>query len=442
MTAAEFRLKNPDRSIANRDSALPGLPYLLDNSRLSDLLGEPVRVTRVRYKPHTSLLVAFRRARRGSFDYGWAMTRAAKANGKLLRREEASSSRGGDIRLLHPDPRLPDTLVAVGGVEDDWALQENLTWFREHGLARLGLRHAAPGSLLSSSTTVLRYKPERRLVLLLHNGGAPVVVTASAKPLGTKHRHFHDTLHLNGVPVLPQLGDSECAERGLSACAAWGGGDLAGLDDAHGAWRAGEALARVHDIPTPADSSVERRALHHDVAEQLAATRSMVASLVPALENSARKLEDVLRTLLTARGSFGARGSLAARGSGARGPGEPALVHGDFTPEQVLVKGSEVRIIDFDNAGTGDPEADLGSFAAAEEAGRPLPTSGSAGGPLTARLAEGYAEAGGRFRQTGVDAWAAFRLFTNCLEPFNDRAPEWADDMSWHLRRAQDLTAS
>jgi Ser/Thr protein kinase RdoA (MazF antagonist) len=278
---------------------------------------------------------------------------------------------------------------------------------------------------------VLRYKPERRLVLLLQNGGAPVVVTASAKPPGTKHQHFHDTLHLNGVPVLPQLGDSECAERGLSACAAWGGGDLAGLDDAHGAWRAGGALARVHDIPPPGDSSVERPALHHDLAEQLAATRSMVASLVPALENSARKLEDVLRTLLTARGSLAARGS-----------GEPALVHGDFAPEQVLVRGSEVRIIDFNNACIGAPEADLGSFAAAEEASRPLPASGSAGGPLTERLAEGYAEAGGRFRQTGVDAWTAFRLFTSCVEPFNDRAPEWAEDMSWHLRRAQDLTAS
>jgi len=118
------------------------------------------------------------------------------------------------------------------------------------------------------------------------------------------------------------------------------------------------------------------------------------------------------------------------------------LVHGDFSPEQVLVKGSEVRIIDFNNARTGAPEADLGSFAAAEEASQPLPGSRSAGGPLTERLAEGYTEAGGRFRQTGVNAWAALRLFTSCLEPFNNRAPEWADDMSWHLRRAQDLTAS
>lgn len=431
MTAAESSLKNPDRSIANRDSALPGLPYLLDNSRLSDLLGEPVRVTRVRYKPHTSLLVAFRRARRGTFDYGWAMTRAAKSNGKLLRREQTSSSRGGDIRILHIDPRLPDTLVAVGGIEDDWALQENLTWLREHGFARLGLRQAAAGSLLSGSTTLLRYKPERRLVLLFQNGGVPVVVTAAAKPLGTKHQHFHDTLHLNGVPVLPQLGDSKCAEHGISACAAWGGGDLAGLVDTHGAWRAGEALARVHHIPAPADSSAERPALHYDVAEQLAATRSMVTSLVPALETSARRLEDTLCALLAARGSLATRG-----------PGEPVLVHGDFSPEQVLVKGSEVRIIDFNNAQTGAPEADLGSFAAAEEASRPLPASRSAGGPLTERLAEGYTEAGGRFRQTGVNAWAAFRLFTGCLEPFNNRAPEWADDMSWHLRRAQDLTAS
>jgi hypothetical protein len=118
----------------------------------------------------------------------------------------------------------------------------------------------------------------------------------------------------------------------------------------------------------------------------------------------------------------------------------------------VLVGGSEVRLIDFDRARTGVAEADLGSFAAAEEAvhaggaggsgsGGPWEPGGAgpAGGPKTARLSEGYARAGGRFTEAGVDAWAAFRLFNSSVDPFRDRSPEWADDMSWHLRRAKEL---
>lgn len=421
---AESRIKHPDRSLAIRDAALPGLPYLLDNQRLSELLGESVHITRVRYRPRTSLQVAYRRTRNGSFDYGWALTRAAKANGKLLRREEKSRARGGDIRILHPDLRLPDTLVAVGGVEDDWALRENLAWLREHGPERLGLRRAPGSSLLGGSTTTLRYKPGRCLVLLFQNAGAPLVVKAAAKPLDARHRQFHETLHLNGVPVLPQLGDAECAEHGISACAAWGGGDLAGLNESEGARRAGEALARVHGMP-PVDSGAGRPFRPSRLADQLAETRSVVASLVPALEEPARRLEAALRTVPALPGSR-----------------ERVLIHGDFSPEQVLVNGAEVRILDFGQAHAGAPEADLGSFAAAEEAGQPLAAVRSAGGPTTASLTEGYAQAGGRFSQGGVNAWAAFRLFTGCMEPFNDRAPDWAADMAWHLRRAQDLIVS
>ncbi len=173
-------------------------------------------------------------------------------------------------------------------------------------------------------------------------------------------------------------------------------------------------------IPAPAG-----RAGHRVLPTGWPKRGSLVAALVPALEEPARRLETALRTLPAARGS-----------------GERVLIHGDFSPEQVLVNGAEVRILDFGQAHAGAPEADLGSFAAAEEAAQPHAAGRSAGGPTTASLAEGYAGAGGRFSQGGVNAWAAFRLFTGCLEPFNDRAPDWAADMAWHLRRAQDLIIS
>lgn len=419
---AESRLKHPDRSLASRDTALPGLPYLLDNQRLSDLLGEPVHVTRVRYKPHTSLLVAFRRSRNGSFDYGWAMTRAAP--GKLLRREEASRLLGADVRILHPDLKS-DTLVAVGGVEDDWGLQGNLTWLRDHGLERLGLHRPAGTNLLSGSTAVLRYKPGRCLVLLLQNGGTPVVVKTVAKPHAAGRPEFHELLQVNGVPILPQLGDAELARHGITASAAWGGGDLSALEESSGARQAGHALARIHGIPASPGPARPARPLFES-ADRLAKTRSLVAWLHPELEKPARRLEKALGRLLTERGS------------------REVLVHGNFSPEQVLVKASEVRILDLDQAHSGDPEADLGSFAAAEEAaglGPAAAAPGCAGGSATTFLTEGYASAGGRFTHAGVKAWAAFRLFTGCVEPFNDRAPDWAASMDWHLRRAEELVS-
>ena len=438
-----------ERALARRDAALPGLPWLLDNGRLSELLGETVRVTRVRYKPGTSLLVSFRRRRNGSFDYGWATTRTPASSGKLLEREHTVRSHGGDMRILRPDPRDPETLVAVGGVEDDWALHKNLTWLKKNGIERLGLHHR-PGAALLAGSSVLRYKPERRLVLLSHKASTAVVIKAAAKPAGPgQQTQFLNRLRHHGVPLLPQLADARCLAHGITATTAWGTGDLAARDNSTdaraAAYTAGRALAALHCIPAAdvsgpvaVPATGNRR---EDIAAQVKATRIMVSALLPELEPLARDLEARLAALLLARPRTA-----------------PVLVHGDFSADQVLVGDSEVRLIDFDRAARGLAEADLGSFAAAEEA--VLPAGGAspssdggaragapagaaagapAGGPKTALLAEGYLDAGGRFSQSAVDAWAAYRLFNSSVDPFRDRSPEWAADMSWHLGRAKEL---
>jgi thiamine kinase-like enzyme len=431
MTAAGSALRDPDRALANRDSDLPGLPYLLDNSSLSALLGETVRVTRVRYKPRTSLLVAFRRTRNGTFDYGWALTNTEEGSGQLLHREQVSKSRDGNIRVLRPDPRQPGALVATGDIADDWKLRRNLLWLGKHGVERLGAGWLPPTGQLAGAVSVLRYKPERRLVLMIQNPAAPVVVKIAANTAdGERQLDFQQRLYQHGVPLLPQLGDSECARHGIGASPMWGGGDLAGLDDAHaaqGARRAGEALARLHGLPVHPDAAPGD--WFEDLKRQLAATRAMVSALVPELEGHARKLES------------GLPGALGHREERTNVP-----VHGDFSADQVLVGGSEVRIIDFDRAHPGSAEADLGSFAAVEEATLAAPGSvatgaNGAGGAKTACLTEGYVQAGGRFRQKDLDAWAAVRLFKGSVDPFRDRSPEWAAEVSWHLRRAQELIA-
>ena len=423
-----------DRSLAHRDAALPGLPWLLDNTRLSELLGETVRVTRVRYKPGHSLLVAFRRLRSGTFDHGWAYTMTSPAE-KLLRRESSSRSRGGNMRILRIQHSRDDVLVALGGIEDDWALRRNLKWLRQNGAERLGL-HPGAGMALPGGSVVLRYKPERRLVLLARNASAVVVIkTAAERATAWQQVSFLNRLRHHGVPVLPQLADPECLAHGLSASIAWGTGDLAASNshtDAH-AYKAGHALAALHGFPAAgtAPTGFPEAAGNwlQDHTAQLKATRTMVSALLPELEPLAWQLESRLASLLVERPRTA-----------------PVLVHGDFSPDQVLVGDSEVRLIDFDRARTGMAEADLGSFAAAEEAGLSS-HSGSrargapAGGPKTALLADGYLDAGGRPIQSEVDVWAAFRLFNSSVDPFRDRAPEWAADMSWHLNRAEELIA-
>ncbi|MFP3461372.1 aminoglycoside phosphotransferase family protein [Arthrobacter globiformis] len=449
------RAAHAERSLARRDAGLPGLPWLLDNGRLSELLGESVRVTRVRYKPGTSLLVAFRRLRNGSFDYGWAMTRTPASSGKLLEREHTARNRGGDMRILRPDHGQPDTLVAVGGVEDDWALHRNLTWLKRNGSGRLDLRQR-PGTALLAGSSVLRYKPERRLVLLAHKASTAVVIKAAAKPAGRgQQTQFLNRLRQHGVPLLPQIADDECLANGISASAAWGTGDLTAHGDTSdartAAYTAGRALAALHCVPVAAGAagpaagpaaSASPENPGDGLAAQLKATRTMVSALLPELEPLARDLESRLTAALLGHPRTA-----------------PVLVHGDFSPDQVLVGDSEVRLIDFDRAGTGTAEADLGSFAAAEEAfggvaeggppsrgahsdgGAPAGTAAGApaGGPKTALLTEGYLDAGGRFSQAAVDAWAAHRLFNSSVDPFRDRSPEWAADMAWHLSRAKEL---
>ena len=95
--------READRALAARDARIPGLSWVLDDELLSELLGESVRITRTRYKPHTSALVAFRRAGNGAGSYGWASTTTPEHVEKLQRRADSSQKRDGGIRLVHPE---------------------------------------------------------------------------------------------------------------------------------------------------------------------------------------------------------------------------------------------------------------------------------------------------------------------------------------------------
>ncbi|MFE4227969.1 phosphotransferase family protein [Arthrobacter sp. NPDC056886] len=423
-TALQAQRREADRALAARDTRIPGLAWVLDDELLSELLGESVRITRTRYKPHTSALVAFSRAGDGAGSFGWASTTAPEHVGKLQRRAESSRKRDGGIRLLQPDDLQSDVVVAVGPIDEDWPLRPNLRWLQDHGLGRLGAL-AAAGRFLEPPVSVLRYNPERRLVIRVPSATLPVVVkTAAHADRAAAGRHLRQRLASHGVPVLPELADPECAAHGISASPDWGHGDLSGGDNDPAAYRAGQALAALHGMDP--ETSTEPTAPAEDLERQLAATRSMITCLLPGLEAPATRLTDRLLASLGAAGPHGP---------------QHVLVHGDFSADQVLVDGPAIRIIDFDRIRTSEPARDLGSFAAVEDIADPAGAGPNAGGRKTAQLIDGYRGAGAHVSQARVEDWAAFRLFLNSVDPFRNRASDWPADTDWHLRRALELVA-
>lgn len=442
MSAPRARTHDADLALAARDDALPCLAHMLDDDRLSELVGEPLHITRVRYKPRTSVLIAFRRTSSGTgqagsgdagtADYGWALS--TKDNVKLDGRARSAARRGGPgVQLVRPPLPNTDAAIAVGVVEDDWLLRKKLRWLDEYGLVALGFGlgvgdgHAPGIGLTGDSARVLRYKPERRLVLLERAAGASIVIKASATPADhDAERLFQQRLERYGVPVLPRLGDAGCSRNGISASPVWGELDLAASGDTDPARRAGEALARLHGIPAhhapvpPGEPALAAEAL---VTRQLEATCTMVAELVPALAETAAKVADRIRRRLDETG----------------GGREQVLVHGDFSADQVRVSGPEVRLIDFDRVRGGAPESDLGSFAAVEETSHWRADADAPYVPQTGPLLDGYAAAGGRFTPAALDAWAAYRFFCDSVDPFRDRVPDWAAEMFRYLDLASGL---
>nr|WP_324288001.1 phosphotransferase [Agrococcus sp. SL85] len=102
------------------------------------------------------------------------------------------------------------------------------------------------------------------------------------------------------------------------------------------------------------------------------------------------------------------------------------LSHGDWSPDQVLVDGGAVRIVDLDRVCTAPPERDLGSWLAS-------------GGP-TAML-EGFADAGGGWDERALGAWRALAGLERAAEPFRRGVADWPASVAARLASAEEALA-
>lgn len=415
-----------DAALLRREPELPGLAVLLDAQAFArELAGalpeagiRSAAPVYLRYKPHTSCLAAYRVATAAGTISVYARAHRPSVPEKLRSAGEASER---DSLLGPGGVVLGDVAVAVHAFPHDRRLPA-LTRLTDGRRRRRLLRRALPEHprLWDGTLRTLRYKPERRWVAVVESATgerallklhADAAATASAAPrLGQLAEH-HLVVHpwIDGRPL-----DEALLTQGAAAGAA--------------ARQAGIALAELHRGDGPLDAA--------QLATLPPGARSGDARLRSAADAVAwlcPRLADLAFSLATQVADEDEEPSVSCP------------VHGDWSPDQVVLGPSGAGIIDLDAAHRGDPTRDLGSFIADLEA-RVLAARLSA---RTAALASqgmlgGYRDAGGP-ATTDARALAqatAAGLLLRAPEPFRTRDPHWGARTAAHLRRAEQLAGS
>jgi len=416
----------PDQAVCARDRAVPGLAAVLDGDAFAELLRERLpdravdgsRPVYVRYKPGTSCLVLHEVASEGGVFHVYARAHARGQLAKAAKVRKRATARGalGEDGLL-----VASMLVAVYPFPNDRRLP-GLTELADCERRRPMLERLLPAHprLVAAPMRTLSYKPERRLVSMLEApSGERAVLRAYAGGFDRAAAAARE-LCSEGPLRVPRLLRG-CADQRLLALEWLPGAPLgqACFEQRAGAAEtalAGAALAALHrqDVPRLEPLGGGERA-----GAVLAAAR-FAEAVCPELDGRAVEL--------------------AARAAELAGQAPAACaVHGDFSPDQVLLDDRGVAVLDLDEARRGDPVADLASYAAALELDclrERLPAERA--WALATALREGYAsEAGalsGRMTTRSGTAVAAAPLGGSALaaallrlapEPFRRRDPDW-----------------
>ncbi|GAA0035507.1 MULTISPECIES: hypothetical protein [Brevibacterium] len=394
-----------------RGLGVPFVDELRSDSALSARLGFPVRPVRIRVKPGRSAIVAWQRlGGEGLAGWGWsAVMRDPDKLGNLDRR----AARSGEALHRHAVGDGGFVLLS-GGVRAD---------------PKLGrLIGRAARAIDIDTCAVVGCNPGRR-VLLRHPGRTVMAAGADTADGGggvELVRIGADSFdHMitasawwrtRGLPTLPvtRLGGQATAVR----TPWWGSGDLDRFPDRSLAEAVGGVIAELH-----AHSPTGLPAAGHDP--------SPLAMLAGAQRLLSRLLgEDDRLAGLVRR--IGQRLEAADMLDG------PRPVHGDLSPDQVLIGDGEIRIIDLDRAGVGSAGMDLGRWLAACR----LRDDGN-GRNLEEGFLSGYARAGGTSVSGGPaasvhDAWAAWALLVTAVEPWRTCRPDWQERTDRHLVLAEE----
>ena len=321
----------------------------------------------------------------------------------------------------------PQVVVSVEAFEerprdtDQWVVRlDPLGWLRI-ALATADPKLPTLGALVNlEGSRVVRYRPGQRCVVRVDEGG----VTRWAKTFADDHgaaihrtdrmlwEHRHELTfqvappgrydpanrtiwndNVSGVPVMPELMSANgpaLAERMGRACASLATSTLTPVD-----------VLRAED-------ELERTTVR---AKTLAAT---VPSLAPQVEEFLRLLAPALA---------------AAVGR------SPRPLHGAPHPEQWLLSGSGLGLVDFDRAGLGDPELEVATFQAEIDF-----KGGIVAGPDVVNQAflDGYEAVAGPLDRRLLAGYRAAKRMHKALRTAQAIRPEGAERATVHLQRAFD----
>ncbi|WP_166974025.1 phosphotransferase family protein [Brevibacterium atlanticum] len=388
------------------DADFANLPYvgqLRSATALSRRLGFAVRPVRIRIKPGRSVIVAWRRkeaGRLGAFA-DWGFTAVMTSPDKLANAQRRAARNGQELTVHEAaDPRAAGATGAVlisGGVLADPRIGKHIVRALDH---------------LGGDIEIIGYNPARRL-LLKHTpiDGPPEFVRIGAG----SQRHLAEAADRWQRAQLPSLPVEFIGRRQTATRSPWWGtGDLCELPDPSVAEEVGMIVAELHRAePEPVNERVT-----DDPIDQAEDTVRTLARLVPERGPDLDELRVGLRRRL--------QGQVDAGGPGAGGNGVPSdghsgewelrEIHGDLSPDQVLVCHSEWRIVDLDRSAIGPIGMDLGRWVAACRRHPGLHD-------LEHPFLYGYRSAGG----TDVDlgAWTAWALVVAGLEPWRSCSKTW-----------------
>lgn len=426
-----------DRQLIDNDTAIPGLAALLDGDTLAAALNHErphwgvrhVEVTYLRYKPGTNCLAACRIHTENGVELGYA--KALHQLDNVFRKDSDHLIALPDLKIkLHRfphDARLP-------------ALQKLCTPAERAEL----LRRLVPDQpeLWQGTITPLHYKPERRLVARVDAANATDAtdatdaanatdnMTAALKfytadgfeQASTAAKRFSD---LEELRIPQRLGRS----RRHSALSL--------------SWIQGQSLSRLlthpagQDVPMQAVGAALARIHAHKPSGLVPITAqdhiAAVSAAAEAVSVTAPWLGEMVTDLAYA---IAAR----IREDDARHRSRGCAVHGDFSPDQILITDDgRVAVLDFDNAARGHPAADLGSFIAALIHQSSAPVTPQITGYIDQFLRGYQTSQGAPIQCRQVSTYTAAALIRLAPEPFRYRRAAWGEEMGAMIRVAGEV---
>lgn len=421
-------LSRHDHDLTVRDPDIKGLPWLLDDERMLEMLDAVLpdvvadaRVDYLRYKPGSNCLARFTLLAGGLEVTGYAKAYGEDAGVKLekaLRRPSVDSpvgpgravvrDAGIELCFFPNDSKMPALARLIDPTR------------RANVLSRI-----LPGSadLDHIALTTLRYKPQRRHVARVQqpDGTRVLVKTYTRQGYEAARNTVRGIGSGRTLEVPKRLGSSD---RHQMIAYEWLPGQVLGnlLDLGHcqGAVlrRVGRALGELHEHAGRGLA----RSTAIEVAGQCQDALESVVWTLPDLAASANRINGTLRRL------FGhEQFSLVP-------------VHGDFYAEQVLINGERVSIIDLDNVVLGNPASDIGLFIAHLEVAA---LRGTMPVEQIDHIREALCTGYGMVRPVpegwSIDLHTASGLVHLAPHHFRMREPEWPERTVETLQRASAL---